>query len=258
MEAMERTSYTPCLVVIGLMVLTSFALAYSVDVTITDQAGLKYELPARVGTWTGHDVRYCQNPRCRREFKLSDMADPDACPSCGSAVDVISLGERQLLPPDTILLKKRYFNAQGEDLFVSVVFSGKERVSIHRPQVCLRSQGRRILDDEVLAVPLAGRADLQVMLLDILHHVTPEQGQAVRIPRFYAYWFAGIDRETPHHWQRMLWMGLDRAFRGVAHRWAYVAVGGARDEQDPGHHRQLLREFVADLYPQILRDRETL
>jgi hypothetical protein len=223
-----------------------------VDVTVVDQTPLRYELPSRAGHWVGHDIRYCQNPRCRREFDLASMPDPKACPDCGGTVDIMSLGERQLLPPDTVILKKRYFDDRDRDLFVSVVFSGKERVSIHRPQICLVGQGRRIVSDSVISVPIPGRAPLQVMVLDIIHPVTTADGTTYELPRYYAYWFVGADRETPYHWQRMLWMGVDRVFRNIAHRWAYIAIGGARSLEDDSH-KQEIAEFVADFYPQMMK-----
>jgi hypothetical protein len=254
MGSMEKRILTPYVVVIILMVLTSLALAFTVDVSITDVTALKMELPGRVGEWTGYEVRFCQNPQCRQEHKLLELQGGTSCPSCGSDVDIMSLGERQLLPADTILLKKRYFNENGDDIFVSVVFSGKERVSIHRPQICLAGQGRRIQDSYVLDVPIKDRKDeLQVMVLDIIHPVTAPGGKTYELPRYYVYWFVGKDRETPYHLERMLWMGLDRVFRNVAHRWAYIAVGGARST-DSEEHKERIRRFLADFYPQMLTD----
>jgi hypothetical protein len=235
------------------MALTSLALAFSVDVTLSDETALALSLPQRVGAWTGYDVVYCQNPRCRREFRTAEIEEENTCPACGSeGLAVMSLGERQLLPADTILLKKRYFNEAGDDIFVAVVFSGRERVSIHRPQICLKGQGRRLHGEYTLAVPIEGRSDLDIMVLDIIHPVTGPDGQTIELPRYYAYWFVGKDRETPYHWQRMLWMGTDRIFRSVSHRWAYISVGGQRQLDDAAHQEEL-KAFVAEFYPQILK-----
>lgn len=235
------------------MSVTSFALMRGVDVSVMDQTPLRYELPDQAGLWAGQNVRYCQNPRCRKEFPLKEMPDPQTCPVCSGSMDIMSLAERQLLPPDTIILKKRYFDTRERDLFVSVVFSGKERVSIHRPQICLVGQGRQILDSSVITVPLAGRDPLEVMVLDILHPVTAADGTDYELPRYYAYWFVGADRETPYHLERMLWMGMDRVFRNVAHRWAYIAVGGARETEGDAH-KQEIAEFVAGFYPQMMKN----
>ena len=251
---METRSVTPYIIVIALMLLTVLALAYTVDVSVSDETALKLSLPDQVGPWEGFDVLYCQNPRCRREFKAADLKDSDTCPACDSTgLDVMSLGERQLLPADTILLKKRYFNPEGEDVFVAVVFSGKERVSIHRPQICLKGQGRILHDEYTMEVPLEGRDPLEIMVLDIVHPVKGPNGETVDLPRYYAYWFVGKDRETPYHWERMVWMASDRIFRSVSHRWAYISVGGARDPSDTAHE-QRLKDFVGAFYPQVLKE----
>jgi hypothetical protein len=76
----------------------------------------------------------------------------------------MSKAERDLLPGDTVVLKKRYVDADGHTIFVSIVMSGRERASIHRPQVCLVGQGNEIVDSDVQAVPIAGREPLDVMV----------------------------------------------------------------------------------------------
>ncbi len=42
---METRSTRPYIIVVCLMLLTSFALAFSVDVNITDEAGIRVALP---------------------------------------------------------------------------------------------------------------------------------------------------------------------------------------------------------------------
>jgi hypothetical protein len=74
---------------------------------------------------------------------------------------------------------------------------------------------------------------------------------------FYAYWFVGKDRETASHVQRMIWMAADRIFRGVSHRWAYIAIYGHRV---PGSnaHIQLLADFIALFRPAIVLDPDAI
>ena len=62
----------------------------------------------------------------------------------------------------------------------------------------------------------------------------------------------GKDRETASHLARMAWMGYDRVFRGVSHRWAYIALAGQRQ---PGSeaHLQTVADFASQLHPALLK-----
>lgn len=248
---MERNALKPHIITLALLVTTSLALAYSVNVNIGTQAGIKLYLPDQVQQWKGSQVLFCQTPSCRRAFTRDELGEAERCPECGGVLDTMSLAERQLLPADTLGLKKSYRDAQGEVIHASVVLSGKERGSIHRPQVCLVGQGRRIVGQSVMAVPLVGRDDLKIMVLDLVGATRMPDGRpGPDMTSYYAYWFVGKDRETPYHIERIAWMALDRVFRNVAHRWAYIALGGGRQEGSDAHLGEL-REFVQAFYPQI-------
>ena len=49
----------------------------------------------------------------------------------------------------------------------------------------------------------------------------------------------------------MIWMGTDRVFHNVSHRWAYIAVAGMRDTEGTAYQDEI-RGFLKDLYPEIL------
>ena len=96
---METTSLKPYFVVIGLMVATSLLLAFTVDVKVTDEAGVKMFLPEQVGKWHGEDILYCQNPTCQKEFKRGELKGASVCPVCGGELNSMSKSEKDLLPP---------------------------------------------------------------------------------------------------------------------------------------------------------------
>lgn len=248
---MQTSALKPYFVLVGLMFLTVLAIAFTVDVRITGQAGVRTALPAKVGEWTGEEIRFCQNPTCDREFRLSSLADPKVCPACGGDLDTMSYAEKAMLPADTLILKKQYTNPSGRVLFATMVLSGKERVSIHRPQVCLIGQGNVIMRSSVLDVPFSDRPPLKVMVLDTIRPMQGPDGKPIRATTFFAYWFVGKDRETPYHVQRMIWMAADRIFRNISHRWAYLAVAGTR-EKDSDAYREDIRTFLHDFYPQMV------
>ncbi|MBU1908990.1 MAG: EpsI family protein, partial [Verrucomicrobia bacterium] len=160
---MEKRALKPYIVLIGLFVLTSLALALTVNVNISDEAGIVVALPDQVGEWRGEEIRFCQGPTCGKEFVRSALKNLDVCPLCGSPLGSMTLGEKTLLPDDTIILKKKYADPLGQVVFVSIVMSGKERASIHRPQVCLVGQGNEIVRSSVLEVPLEHREPLDIM-----------------------------------------------------------------------------------------------
>jgi hypothetical protein len=247
---MEARVFKPYLTVLGLMALTSLALAFTVDVKLADEAGIEMALPDRVAGWTGEELRFCQNKGCEKAFGVLSLERPDVCPACGGVLSSMAKVEKDLLPPDTSVIKKRYANAAGREIVVSIVLSGRERASIHRPEVCLVGQGTEITRRATLEVPIAGRAPLGVKVLDIQQWWRGADGRRMEADSYYAYWFAGKDRETPDHLQRMIWMATDRVLRGVAHRWAYIAISGSRDRASESF-RDELREFVGGLYPAL-------
>ena len=251
---METTSVKPYIIVIGLLILTSLALAFTVNVTSSDQAGIKVELPDLVGTWQGSELRFCQNPVCQKVFLASQLENKDVCPNCGGKMGSMTLAEDDMLPPDTVVLKKIYNSPERDVIQASIVLSGRERASIHRPQMCLVGQGNEIVKEFVVSVPLEGREPLDVMVLETMTRRQLPDGSLFKQPRYYAYWFVGKGRETPYHVQRMIWMATDRIFRNVSHRWAYIAVAGNRSSENDQQYKEKITAFIHDLYPHMMLD----
>lgn len=245
---MEAREFKPYFIVIGLLILTSLALAYTVDVNITNEAGIEVALPAEVGEWIGKEIRYCLNPEHAAEYFAEDLTDPNVCPECQHELYGMSIDERNVLPSDTIILKKRYQHPTGQIVVASIVLSGVDRSSIHRPQLCLTGQGQEIVESWVLPVHMEGRRTLKVMVLDLLRRGRGMEGRQIEMPGYYAYWFVGKGRETHSHLMRMFWMASDRVFRNVAHRWAYISVSGLRDQDGPIYKAQI-EEFIQVIYP---------
>lgn len=253
-------SLNPFLTLGVLFLATALMLIYTVDISVTDEAGVREELPETLGdTWVGRDVLFCQDPKCGRSW-LTDDLTPDGegeyhCPTnwqgeaCGGELLGMSLGEKLILPRDTVIMKKQYTHTGDPEntVFTSVVLSGKDRTSIHRPENCLDAQGNIIEQSKMLEVPLdnGGTLKVQVLMLYKKHN-----GQHVR-HSYYAYFFIGKDRVTHLHFERALWMSLDRVFRNVAHRWAYIAVFGERSPFDDDDFEAEIREVIGKLYPQI-------
>ncbi len=246
---MEARQFKPYIVVIGLMILTSLALAYTVDVHMTGEAGIQVALPSHIQEWAGSEIRYCQNPEHQRTYLAKDLPDRDTCPECGHELYMMSIDERRILPDDTMILKKMYAHPEGQNVTASIVLSGADRSSIHRPQLCLVGQGQEIVREWTHTVEMDGRGPLKVVVLDMLRRGHTPDGRPFEHSFYYAYWFVGKGRETHSHVMRMFWMAADRIFFNVAHRWAYISVSGARDSQ--GHYVQEIDEFIQAMYPEM-------
>ena len=240
--------WRPQAFIFALMAVTTAALAFSPNVTLSQQTSVRMELPPKVGGWTGAEMLFCHQPQCLREFQRDKLKDPEVCPACGGKLFSRSLAESQLLPGDTVILRRRYTRPGQEAISVTLVGSGRERASLHRPEVCLVAQGGRIQQSRVIPIPLPQRAPLDVMALDLLRPSVLPDGTKVNQASFYAYWFVGKDRETPSHLQRMIWMGYDRIFRNVAHQWVSLTLATPQ-QQGGGEPIRQITDFLQDFYP---------
>lgn len=242
------------LVVIGLIAATSMVLAVTVETYGSDEAGIVPALPDHVGEWVGDDILFCWNPKHQGVYNKSEVTDAHVCPEpeCGGELGTMTLIEKSMLPADTVVVKKRYTHPDGRQIFGTIVMSGKERASIHRPETCLTGHGSEIASSEIVSVDMPGRGPLDVKILNMLRNV-----RVGGIPRsfgsYYAYWFVGKDRETPNHHARMFWMAADRVLYNKSHRWAYIAISGNRPlDDDKQRYKTEIDEFIAAAYPQML------
>lgn len=155
--------------------------------------------------------------------------DPAALPNflgldwAGQAAPVTAV-EREVLPADTGFSRKNYVSLRDprQQVFLSVVLSGRDRTSIHRPELCLVGQGWTIRS--AFAHRFGGAAGgFPATVLRIDREVTV-RGETRVVPALLAYWFVGADRVVATHWERMLYSAADRLRHWQNHRWAYVLV----------------------------------
>ncbi|MEI8062798.1 MAG: exosortase C-terminal domain/associated protein EpsI [Verrucomicrobiota bacterium] len=169
--------------------------------------------------------------------------------------------ERSVLPPDTDGAHRAYTNATGS-VFGTVVLSGRDVTSIHRPEVCLTGQGWKLdaAQTERIDTPAEPRGVLRVSRINSVKTIPLQNGREAQMYVVFAYWFVGNKRVTPYHWQRMWWTTVDRVLHGRNQRWAYFlftisvpadhAVTDFRADQDEAMQR--LRKFIQDFYPQVV------
>jgi len=251
---METRSYKPYIVTILLLLGTIAALAFTVDVDLTDEAGIIVLLPDEAGRWNGEEIRFCQRSGCFRQWTISQLEHPDVCPSCDGEVREGAKAELKLLPPDTKIHKKQYKTEDGVFLNAGIVLSGNDRASIHRPELCLTGQGSTITNSIPYIVEFEQRKPLEVKILELKKTGLTPQGESYTYSTFYAYWFVGKDRETSEHLKRMYYMATDRVFRNVAHRWAYISVSGVQGQfGSKDEYKEAVGELIREIYPPMMK-----
>jgi hypothetical protein len=167
----------------------------------------------------------------------------------------VSEAEKLILPPDTEFARKLYHSVEGDEIICSIVLSGAEKRSIHRPEVCLPGQGWTVKSAEVEPIRLPHERTLKVMNLTLQRQVQVSDKERRILSSYYMYWFVGKDTTTPYHEQRVWLSSWDRVFRGVNHRWAYVIVtshiteGWKPNGRSAAQTLLLLKDFISRAAP---------
>ena len=241
--------YLPYIICIVLLLTALGALSLKRTFRGNPDAPVELKLPDRIGNYEAQDVVFCQGETCARMWETDALDGTNACPNCGGALDPVSLGEQRLLPDDTPIFRRAYHAGQSRSMMVSVVFSGIERRSIHKPQVCLRAQGNTIRNEKTIDVNITGREPLGVRMLDIASAVPLADGSTGQSLGLYAYWFFNPEFETCIHNVRLARMASDNVLRAYRPRWAYVIVSTSRRYSEEERDIQAIRDFIPLLMP---------
>ncbi len=160
--------------------------------------------------------------------------------------------ERDMLPEDTGYSRRMYVSLddQREQVFVSVVLSGQDRSSIHRPELCLVGQGWSIAGQ----MPIEIGEGIPATLLDLRREAVTPTGQRVQVTSLFAYWFVGRDRLVRSTWKRMAYTALNR-LKLRPDRWAYVVVQtavlpGESEEQTLARMQSVVSPLAPQLTPE--------
>ena len=197
---------------------------------IGDDCGVVMSLPARVGVFAGR-------------------------------AGEVSKQERDTLPSDTQIARMVYQAGSAKDgvdvVTASIVLSGAERRSIHRPEVCLTGQGWSLLGAQTIPVRIGGNQQLMVRDLFIEKPVTAKDGTRQIVRAHYVYWFVGSEATTPSHWTRMWLSARDSILRNVNHRWAYPAMMAVVTDSlksDDGGERRRTADETLTLITNLIRE----
>ncbi len=224
-------------IVIAILVAGIVLTRLTADVKSSSEPGIRLLnarpfLPEAVGAWTGGE-----------QSRLTE-------------------DERSVLPADTDGAHRIFTNATGRSIFCTVILSGRDVTSIHRPEVCLTGQGWKLdaAQTERIDTPAGPHGVLRVSRINSSKTIPLKNGHEAQMYVVFAYWFVGKGRVTPHHWQRIWWTTVDRVLHGRNQRWAYflfdiavpadLAAADSRAGQDES--MQQLRRFIQEFYPQVV------
>ena len=158
------------------------------------------------------------------------------------------------LPTDTSFGTAIYTGRDGFQALLNVVLMGTDRSSIHKPQVCLTSQGWKIDDAaskvETLAMGRPFAYDLPVMRL-VATLKTQVEGQPRVLRGIYVYWFVDGTKYTAEHWQRMWWMARDMLATGVLDRFAYISYFSVCEPGQEEATFNRLKQLMVDSVPEF-------
>ena len=136
-------------------------------------------------------------------------------PGFTSELVEVSEAELHTLPSDTQFVKRMYRAEDGSWFQVSMVVGGRSKSSIHRPELCLPSQGFQMMDPR----------DTDVAGVD-WHLVTLARQNASSIGFAYTF-FNQEGFRTSSHLVRIFCDVWDRSIRGRIDRWVMVTVNAS-------------------------------
>ncbi|MFT3783135.1 MAG: exosortase/archaeosortase family protein [Nibricoccus sp.] len=213
---------TAAVVGVAVVALGQRQAASGAGVRLSDDGTAPAELPAFIGTeWVGRQVP-------------------------------VSAIEREVLPPDTGYSRKNYVSVAdiNRQVFVSVVLSGRDRTSIHRPELCLAGQGWTVTDRTEQLFQMRGET-VPYTLLRIEHAARGPKGEAVQVHSLLAYWFVAEDAVEATHWGMQRRDILDRVWHFRANRWAYVVAQTVVLDRDEAGAQARIQEVVGQIWPLV-------
>lgn len=214
-----------------LLPLAALGVCAATDISFqVAKPGVRLELPLTMGDYQG------------REFDMTAK-------------------EKNLLDEGVKLVRNVYASATGRQFMATVILSGFEKRSLHRPEVCLPNQGWTVTDRTQMPIHLADDREITVMMMRIFRDSEPQPGVRLRTRAVNFYWYIGSDGTTcPEHYEHVLLSYVDSIFRNIQHRWAMASIYVPLPEQLVGKEDPFVelsavedtREFIAQLAPRFM------
>lgn len=166
---------------------------------------------------------------------------------------VITPKELETLPPDTLFGRKIYEAPDRFSAFISVVLMGVDSRSIHKPEICLPSQGWKMEINRPKVIPMEKPIAYNLPIREVIASKTIQgrDGSTQLVKTVFLYWFVEEDEMTADHLDRMWRMGAEMLRTGRLQRWAYVACMSHcyAGQEDATYER--LKKFIVAAVPEF-------
>jgi exosortase len=168
--------------------------------------------------------------------------------------------EKNLLDEGVKLMRTLYISPSRQ-IIATVILSGFEKRSLHRPEVCLPNQGWTVTERMPVSLHLEDGRDIDIMMMRIFRDVEPQPGVRIRTRAINFYWYIGSDGTTcADHYEHVFLSYFDAVFRNIQHRWAMASIFVPLPEQRVGQEDPFLelgavedaRTFIAKLAPAFM------
>jgi hypothetical protein len=186
------------------------------------------------------------------------MQLPDHVGLLAGFPETVSQAELSILPPDTTFARMTYGPPESDRLnriLCSIVLSGREKRSIHRPERCLPGQGWSVIGSQIIDVPTRSGHPLKATCLLLSRPITMNDGTTRNLEAYYLYWYIGRSVSTPYSFERVLLTNWDLVVHRKNQRWAYVIYMGyvtqglEADGKSPQETLDAIKDFIRQSAP---------
>jgi EpsI family protein len=166
---------------------------------------------------------------------------------------------RNNLPEDTRYITRKYLSADSQFIDMTIVTSGKDKRSIHRPERCLTAQGYFIDDRRPITIKIPGSKieKINVMKLRMIRTRTDPDTEELKTDKLIVfYWYASVERLTESNTRRLLHTAWDRMILGKNYHWSYVLLHSPVAGDQPDDEERTVKglyTFMQQFFPKVER-----
>lgn len=138
----------------------------------------------------------------------------------------ITASEKQALEEGVTLSRWAYTENSPQPTYptvASIVMSGPIKRSLHRPEVCLPSQGWNILSSKVIEIPMNKTNSIKATRLELYKDLKTSTGTIQQQRALQIYYYIGHETTTPSYQKHIFKSYLDSLRKNISHRWGMVS-----------------------------------
>lgn len=166
--------------------------------------------------------------------------------------------ERRNLDPEVELVRRHYRPFHGLPVTCTIVLSGADPRSIHRPEICFPGQGWSISNTEVIPIALESGRRIEATLLELARSEILPSGHPTFRRAFNIYFYVGSDTTVATRHGQISRSLLDGLFRNMTHRWSMVGVFAPLSIEQSNNPLaeelaiEQLKDFIKQIIPEVM------